>query len=98
MIKVGNNVKLLSFSRVADRPGLVEDYADIADSYRNPLFRAALMRALIRGQPWYSGMIELFAEYPWPFFLEGDETPKYLPRFGRDAKELFRAFTRTSTT
>ena len=37
-------------------------------------------------------MIELFAEYPWTFFIEGDQTPKYLPRFGRDAKEQFQAF------
>ena len=36
-------------------------------------------------------MIELFAEYPWPFFIEGDDTPRYLPRFGRDAKDLLRA-------
>jgi CRISPR-associated protein Cmx8 len=37
-------------------------------------------------------MIELFAEYPWPFFIEGNDTPRYLPRFGRDAREQFRAF------
>lgn len=36
--------------------------------------------------------MELFAEYPWPFFIEGDDTPKYLPRFGRDAKDQLHAF------
>jgi hypothetical protein len=92
MFKLGNNVKLVSFSRLADRPGLAEDYQDIAEKYRNPLFRAALMRALIRDQSWIVGMIELFAEYPWPFFIEGDQTPKYLPRFGRDARERFQSF------
>lgn len=92
MFKLGNNVKLLSFSRVADRPGLVRQYATIARTYRNPLFRAALMRALIRDQAWHSGMIELFAEYPYPFFIEGDDTPKYLPRYGRDARELLKGF------
>ena len=50
------------------------------------------MRALLREEPWHGGMIELFAEYPWPFFIEGDDTPKYLPRFGRDARDQFRAF------
>ena len=95
MFKLGNNVKLLSFSRVADRTGLVEDYQDIAaKKYRCPLFKAALLRALLRGEPWYWGMIELFAEYPGPFFIEGDDTPKFLPRFGRDARELFRAFSK----
>ena len=95
MFKLGNNVKLLSFSRVDDRTGLVEDYQDItARNYRCPLFKAALLRALLRGEPWHWGMIELFAEYPAPFFIEGDDTPKYLPRFGRDARELFRAFSK----
>ncbi len=89
--KAGNIIKMLSFARVAARPGLVDDYDLIARTFRNPLFRAARMRALIREEPWYGSMIELFSEYPWPFFLEGDETPKYIPRFGRDARELFRA-------
>ena len=92
MLKVGNNLKMLSFKRVAGRPGLVEDYEHIEKTYRNPLFRASLMRALIEEKSWHAGMIELFAEYPWPFFIEGDDTPRYLPRFGRDAKELFQAF------
>jgi CRISPR-associated protein Cmx8 len=92
MLKVGNNVKMLSFARVSDRPGLVDDYERIKTSFRNPLFRASRMRALIREEPWHAGMIGLFAEYPWPFFIEGEDTPKYLPRFGRDAKDQFRAF------
>ena len=90
-LKRSNDTKMLSFSRVADRAGLVEEYERIAGNYRNPLFRAALLRALIRGQPWHGGMIELFAKYPWSFFVEGDETPKYLPRFGRDGREKFQA-------
>jgi hypothetical protein len=91
MVKLGNNVKMLSFARVAGHPRLVADYERIATTFRNPLFRASLMRALVREEPWHSGMIELFAEYPWPFFIEGDDTPKYLPRFGRDAKDLLYA-------
>jgi CRISPR-associated protein Cmx8 len=51
-----------------------------------------LLRALVDAEPWYGRMLELFTEYPWPFFLEGDQTPKYIPRFGRDAKDQFRAF------
>jgi CRISPR-associated protein Cmx8 len=91
MLKLGNNVKMLSSARVADRPGLTEEYARIGSNYRNPLFRAALMRSLIERQPWHAAMIELFAEYPWPFFIEGDDAPKYLARFGRDANDLLRA-------
>ncbi len=92
MVRLGNNIKMLSFARVADRPGLTEEYGRIERCYRNPLFRSALIRALIAGQPWHAGMIELFAEYPWPFFIEGDDTPKYLPRFGRDADDQLRCF------
>jgi hypothetical protein len=92
MFKLGNNVKILSIARVADRPGLVDDYQRIKKSFRNPLFRAARMRAILQGQPWHWGMIELFAEYPYHFFLEIEgETPEYLPHFGRDAKALFAA-------
>jgi CRISPR-associated protein Cmx8 len=92
MFKLGNNVKLLAFSRVADRAGLVEDYERIDKNHRNPLFRAGLIRALLQQRPWHWGMIELFAEYPHHYFLEIEGvTPKYLPRFGRDARTLFAA-------
>ena len=91
LVKLGNNIKLVAFARVTDRPGLTEEYSRIERSFRNPLFRAARMRALIQGEPWHAGMIELFAEYPWPFFIEGDDTPKYLARFGRDANDQLRA-------
>ena len=91
MHKLGNNIKMLSVSRVADKPGLVARYARIERTYRNPLFRASQMRALVRDEPWTAGLIELFAEYPSRFFVEGDDTPRFLPRFGRDARELFKA-------
>ena len=89
MQKSGNNIKMLSVSRVADRPGLVARYARIERAYRNPLFRAAQMRALVRDEPWTAVMVELFAEYPSRFFVEGEDTPRF-NRFGRDARELFR--------
>lgn len=88
----GKIVKLLTFSRVVDRPGLVDDYERIDKNHRSPLFRAGLMRALLQERPWHWGMIDLFAEYPHHFFLEIEgETPKYLPHFGRDARALFAA-------
>jgi hypothetical protein len=92
MFKLGNNVKLLAFSRVVDRAGLDDDYRAIVERYRNPLIRAGLMRALIQERAWHWGMIELFTEYPHHFFLEMEGvTPKYLPHFGRDARALFAA-------
>ncbi len=86
VVKTGNNIKLVSFDRVADRPGLIAQYEQINRVYRNPLFRSALMKALVRSGSWYAGMVELFAEYPAPFFMEGGDTPKFLPRFGKDAR------------
>ncbi len=91
MFKLGNNVKLLSFSRVVDRPGFAGQYPRIKN-FRNPLYRAARVGTLLRDRAWHSGMLGLFAEYPWTFFIQGDESPKYLPRFGRDAREEFRSF------
>lgn len=92
MFKLGNNVKLLAFARVADRPGLIPAYLDIANRLRNPLFRGARLRALVHNQDWHARFLELFTEYPHPFFLEIEgKTPKYLPRFGRDAKAQFAA-------
>src|SRR5262249_50408267 len=71
-----------------------DDYDRIKTSFRNPLFRASRMRALIQEEPWHVRLIELFAEYPWPFFIEGDDTPKNLPRFERAAKHQSSAFTK----
>jgi hypothetical protein len=92
MLKLGNNIKMLSFERIAGKPDLVDDYTRINSSFRNPLFRASLMRARIREDPWHAGLIELFAEYPSPFFIEGEDTPRYLPRFGRDVRDQLHAF------
>jgi CRISPR-associated protein Cmx8 len=91
MDKAGNNVKMLSFSRVIVRPGLIGEYTRINRTYRNPLFRAALMRALLGETPWHAGIIDLFNDYPAPFFIEGEKTPKFIPRFGRDARAKFQA-------
>ncbi len=91
MIKLGNNIKLLALDRVVNRPGLVAKYERIKKAFRNPLFRAARLRSLLRDQPWYGGMVELFAKRPWTFFVEHERTPKYIPRFGTDARTQFRA-------
>ena len=91
MLKAGNNIKLLAFDRVINRPGLVSGYERIRGTFRNPLFRATRLRTLLRDQPWYAGMLELFAERPWQFFVDDEKTPKYLPCFSTDARTQFRA-------
>ena len=92
MFKLGNNIKMLAFNRVAERPGLIAAYRQIAKELRNPLFRGARLSALAHDEPWNSRFAALFAEYPHPFFLEIEgKTPKFLPRFGRDARAQFAA-------
>jgi len=91
MQKTGNTIKLLSFERVADRPALIREYERFNQTYRNPLFRSAFLRSLLRDDPWYSCMPETFAERPWPMFVESEKTPRKVPRFGKDARKKFRA-------
>ncbi|MEI7923603.1 MAG: type I-MYXAN CRISPR-associated protein Cmx8 [Planctomycetota bacterium] len=89
MIKIGNNIKLLGHAMVANRPKLVSNYERIQKNYRNPLFRAALILSLLYESPWYANLLEVFAEQPWPFFVEHEQTPRFMPRFGKDARIHF---------
>src|SRR5262249_22646430 len=59
--------------------------------YRNPLFRSALLRALLEECEWYECMAPLFAERPWPFFVRGEKTPRGLSWFAADAAAKFKA-------
>jgi CRISPR-associated protein Cmx8 len=86
MIKLGNNIKLLGHAMVANRPKLVSKYERIKKNYRNPLFRAALILSLLDESPWYAKLLEVFAEQPWPFFVEHEQSPRFMPRFGKDAR------------
>ncbi len=55
MLKLGNNIKLLAFDRVVNRPSLIRDYDRIERTYRNPLFRQMLLRALCATLPGTTG-------------------------------------------
>jgi CRISPR-associated protein Cmx8 len=57
----GNNIDLRATARVPADPALVESYEAIQGQYRNPLFRAQLIRNLLDGSPWYHGFDRLFA-------------------------------------
>jgi CRISPR-associated protein Cmx8 len=89
--------KSLGAGRVVPGPGLLDRYFAIAGGpgrpspYRNPLFRAGLLLALLRGQDWYEGLAPALAERPWPFFLRGERAPRSLPPFAADAAAKFAA-------
>jgi CRISPR-associated protein Cmx8 len=91
MQKTGNTIKLLAFERVANRPALIREYERLNQTYRNPLFRSAVLRGLLHDEPWYSMMVQTIAERPWPMFVESEKTPRKVPRFGKDARKNFKA-------
>jgi CRISPR-associated protein Cmx8 len=94
LTKEGNNVKFLGTGRVTPRAHLAEDYQAIAGRpgakppYGNPLFRRALMLALLDELPWFSPFGKLFAEWPHKFFVPTDDQPK-LSWFWADARNKF---------
>jgi CRISPR-associated protein Cmx8 len=97
LAKRGNAIKSLAAGRVAPEPGLLDQYLAIAGDagrtspYRNPLFRAGLLLALLRGRAWHEALAPALAERPWPFFLRGPRAPRSLPPFATDVAAKFEA-------
>jgi CRISPR-associated protein Cmx8 len=97
----GNNVKLLTSGRVAPDLELLDGYRDIvgrpgeAPRYYNPLFKVALIQALLRGKPWWGEMLPLFMSRDWRFFVQASDTAQRaadisrLPGFWSDAERRF---------
>jgi CRISPR-associated protein Cmx8 len=99
LVKAGNNVKLMAAGRLAPKPQLLEKYEAIVGTrerpspYRNPLFRAGLLLALLRDLEWYECLGPIFAERPWPFFIRGERTPRSMMWFAADAANKFESET-----
>ncbi|HEX6984841.1 MAG TPA: type I-MYXAN CRISPR-associated protein Cmx8 [Planctomycetaceae bacterium] len=97
LIKAGNNVKSLSGGRVVADPDLLDRYERIRGGYRNPVFRATLLRALLRSPPdeyerhWFRPFEEPLRTMPREFFVRGGETPPPMRSFPADAAARFRA-------
>ena len=99
MVKAGNNVKSVAAGRIAPNPRLLDEYLECLcgsrPRFRNPLFRAGLMRWMLDEaesagrSTWYRHMARMMAERPWPFFVRCDKTPKSVPWFAADAKNQF---------
>ena len=95
--KAGNNIKSLASGRVVASAGLLASYRHIVGSsghpspYRNPLFRAGLLLALLNhsSEEWYKPFASMLMERPWPFFVRADNSPRNLPWFGHDAATKF---------
>jgi CRISPR-associated protein Cmx8 len=82
----GNNVKLLASGRVVPDFALLDDYRDIAGrpgespGYRNSLFKAGLIQALLRSKPWWGEMLPLFMGRDAGFFIHADKSPVEVAR------------------
>jgi len=91
--KDGNNVKFLTTGRVAYSPDLAEDYLKIAGRpgekppFGNPLFRRALMQALLENVAWFQPFGKLFQEWPAEFFISSEKSPQKLSWFWSDARK-----------
>ena len=89
MAKLGKNIKTVAAGRVVPREGIIDGYRGIKRNYRNPLFRGALLLALLRDDRWYACLPNLLAQRDWTFFVRSDGTPAKLPWFSADAAQKF---------
>ena len=73
LVKAGNNVKSLASGRVLTDSDLLGRYEGIRTVYKNPVFRATLLKALLRSPPgddqrrWFAPFEELFRTMPKEF-------------------------------
>ena len=90
--KKGNSIKALSAGRVVPRPGLLARYHAVVGKvgekppYSNPVFRRALMQAVLDDRKWFEPFGVLFAEWEVSIFVPTDAPPA-LPRFWADARK-----------
>lgn len=81
--KQGNNVRLLSVSRLNPDDPMVDRYAQIRQTYWSPLFRKQRLLNLVNHSPWYSGFDKLLCNLPYEQITENDY-------FRHDVREAFK--------
>jgi CRISPR-associated protein Cmx8 len=70
--KQGNNVRLLSVTRLDPEEAMLDRYAQIRESYWSPLFRKQRLLNLVNHSPWYSGFDSLLCTLPYKQITEND--------------------------
>ncbi len=68
--KQGNNVRLLSSTRLAPDAAMTDQYVQIREGYWNPLFRRQCLLNLVNHSPWYSGFDALLCTLPYEQTIE----------------------------
>ncbi|OLP20444.1 type I-MYXAN CRISPR-associated protein Cmx8 [Leptolyngbya sp. 'hensonii'] len=78
--KQGNNVRVLSVTRLNPEEEMLDEYAQIRGHYWSPLFRRQCLLNLINQQPWHNGFDALLCTLPYEQSIENDY-------FRRDVRE-----------
>ena len=79
----GDNISILSSSRIPVSTEILENYEAIRQNYRHPLFKKQIIRNLLEGNEWYAGFNRLLSSCDKNWFI-GFKT-----WFPRDARKHF---------
>jgi CRISPR-associated protein Cmx8 len=81
--KEGNNVRLLSVSRLDPDYPMIDEYARIRKAIWSPLFRKQRLLNLVKNQSWYTGFDALLCSLPYEQSIGNDY-------FRHDVRESFK--------
>ncbi|ASC71159.1 hypothetical protein XM38_021090 [Halomicronema hongdechloris C2206] len=82
--KQGNNIRVLSSTRLDPEESMLDEYAQIRDGFWSPLFRKQCLLNLVDDKPWYTKFDVLLCTLPYERTIED----RY---FQRDVREKLKA-------
>jgi len=82
--KQGNNVRVLSMTRLDPKETMLDQYSQIRDGFWSPLFRRQCLLNLVEENPWYMGFDALLCTLPYEQSIENEY-------FKRDVREKLKA-------
>jgi CRISPR-associated protein Cmx8 len=69
LAKQGNNIHMLGADRLSLTPRQLDDYENIREYFRDPLFKRQRILNLLCEGPWYRGFDQLFSRNSWERFI-----------------------------
>ncbi|WP_029459784.1 type I-MYXAN CRISPR-associated protein Cmx8 [Solidesulfovibrio alcoholivorans] len=87
--KVGNSVKARSVESIRPRSGLLGQYEKLRGKVANPVYKQMRLANLLVARRWHADAQRFFNEYPYPVFISGPNTPRWIHFFGADVKRYF---------
>ncbi|MEM9007457.1 MAG: type I-MYXAN CRISPR-associated protein Cmx8 [Cyanobacteria bacterium P01_F01_bin.86] len=82
--KQGNNIRVLSSTRLDPEEAMLDQYAQIRDGFWSPLFRKQCLLNLVNDKPWYMEFDGLLCTLPYERTIEDSY-------FQRDVREKLKA-------